>query len=231
MNHRLPIVFTTALIPFVAFAQTAPDLKDTKSKVSYSIGVDIGTNMKRQKLDLDPKALAAGIADALSGKPALTPEEMQKVLSEFQNQEREKAQTRAKAAGEENTKAGKEYLAANATKEGVKTTTTGLQYKVVKSGAGKTPKASDTVKVHYTGKLIDGTVFDSSVERNEPAEFGVDQVIPGWTEILQLMKEGDKWQVAIPSNLAYGERGAGSDIGPNSTLLFEIELLSVLPPK
>lgn len=204
-----------------------PDLKEPRARASYSIGLDIGSNMKKQKLDLDAKALAAGIADALAGKPALTPEEVRATLTEFQQKEMAKAEARAKTAGAENAKAGEEFLAANAKKDGVKTTASGLQYKTIKSGSGKTPKASDTVKVHYTGTLIDGTVFDSSVERNEPATFGVDQVIPGWTEVLQLMKEGDKWQVFIPSKLAYGERGAGPDIGPNSTLIFDVELLAI----
>ncbi len=121
----------------------------------------------------------------------------------------------------------KTFLAANAKKDGVKTTASGLQYKVIKSGTGKSPKATDTVKVHYHGTLIDGTVFDSSVERGEPVSFPVNGVIPGWTEALQLMKEGDKWQLFIPSKLAYGERGAGAKIGPNATLIFEVELLAV----
>lgn len=219
-------LFTTALA-----AEPALDLKDPRQRASYGIGVDIGNNMKRQKLDLDPKALAAGLADAFAGKPALTADEIRATLAEFQEKEQAKAQERAKTAGAENAKIGAEFLAANAKQAGVKTTASGLQYKTLKSGTGKTPKPADTVKVHYTGKLIDGTVFDSSVERNEPAEFGVGQVIPGWTEVLQLMKEGDKFQVFIPSKLAYGERGAGPDIGPNSTLIFEVELLEVLPEK
>ncbi|MCC7377045.1 MAG: FKBP-type peptidyl-prolyl cis-trans isomerase [Verrucomicrobiales bacterium] len=208
-------------------AANAPDLKDPRQRASYCIGLDIGSNMKKQKLDLDSKALAAGLADALAGKPGLTADEIHATLADFQKTEMAKAEARAKTAGAENAKAGEEFLAANAKKDGVKSTTSGLQYKTLKSGTGKSPKTSDTVKVHYTGKLIDGTVFDSSVERNEPATFGVDQVIPGWTEVLQLMKEGDKWQVYIPSKLAYGERGAGPDIGPNSTLVFDVELLSI----
>lgn len=127
----------------------------------------------------------------------------------------------------ENQKKGEQFLADNAKKEGVKTTASGLQYQVIKSGTGKTPGKKDTVKVHYHGTLVDGTVFDSSVDRGEPISFPVDGVIPGWTEALQLMKEGDKWKIFIPSNLAYGERGAGDKIGPNSALVFEVELLSV----
>lgn len=210
-----------------ATTDKAPDLKDPKQRASYSIGVDIGTNMRKQKLDLDPKALAAGLADAFQGKPALTPEEIRETLMEFQRLEQAKAEERAKSAGADNLKEGKAFLEANAKKDGIKTTASGLQYKTVKSGSGKTPKPADSVKVHYTGKLIDGTVFDSSVTRGEPITFGVGEVIKGWTEVLQLMKEGDKFQVYIPSNLAYGERGAGADIGPNATLIFDIELLAV----
>lgn len=202
------LLASTLVIPTFA-AEPALDLKDMRQRASYAIGVDIATNMKRRKLDLDPKALAAGLQEAYAGKPALTADEIQATLVEFQKLEQGKAEERAKVAAGENAKTGAEFLAANAKKEGVKTTASGLQYKSIKAGSGKTPKATDTVKVHYTGKLIDGTVFDSSVERNEPATFGVDQVIPGWTEALQLMKEGDKWQVFIPSKLAYGERGAG----------------------
>jgi FKBP-type peptidyl-prolyl cis-trans isomerase FklB len=138
-----------------------------------------------------------------------------------------KMETRQKAAGEKNLKEGEAFLTANAKKEGVKTTASGLQYRVSKSGAGKSPKATDSVKVHYHGTLIDGTVFDSSIERGMPITFAVNGVIAGWTEALQLMKEGDKWTLYIPSKLAYGERGPGGKIGPNSTLIFEVELLSV----
>lgn len=226
-----PVLVATLFSANVLAADTAAlDLKDPRIRASYGIGVDIGSNMQRQKLDLDPKAIAAGLADAFAGKPALTAEEVRATLMEFQKQAQAKAEARAKTAGEDNLKAGKEFLEANAKKEGVKTTASGLQYKVIKSGAGHTPKSTDSVKVHYTGKLIDGTVFDSSVARGEPITFGVGEVIPGWTEALQLMKEGDKWQVFIPSKLGYGERGAGTDIGPNSTLIFEVELISIEKP-
>lgn len=205
------------------------ELKDAKQKSSYAIGMDIGNNFKRQEIDIDPKALAAGLADAISGKTQMTEAESKQVLTEFRTSLMAKMQEREKAAGEKNIKAGEDFLAANAKKEGVKTTASGLQYKVLKAGdgKGKSPKPTDTVKVHYHGTLIDGTVFDSSVERGEPAEFPVNGVIPGWTEVLQLMKEGDKWQVYIPAKLAYGERGAGGKIGPNATLIFDVELLKV----
>lgn len=223
------IVTTIALAMMVGSigAQEKPDLKDPKQKASYAIGVDIGNNFKRQNLEVDPKALAAGFADAYAGKPALSEAELRQVMDEFRKEMMEKMQATAKSAGEKNLKEGEAFLAANAKKEGVKVLESGLQYKVIKAGAGKTPKLTDRVKTHYHGTLLDGSVFDSSVERNEPATFGVNQVIPGWTEALQLMKEGDKWQLFIPSKLAYGERQAGPKITPNSTLIFEIELLSV----
>jgi len=208
-------------------AQEKPDLTNPKQRISYTIGADIGANLKRQEIDVDPKAFAAGLADAIAGKTALTEEQMREVLNSFRTEMMEKAQARQKEAGEKNLKEGEAFLAANAKKEGVKTLPSGLQYKVLKSGSGKTPKATDTVKTHYHGTLIDGTVFDSSVERKEPVSFPVNGVIAGWTEALQLMKEGDKWQLFIPAKLAYGERGAGPKIGPNATLVFEVELLSV----
>src|SRR4051794_6402223 len=218
-------LFTTML----KAADEKIDLKDAKAKSSYAIGMDIGGNFKKQEIDVDPKAMAAGLSDAISGKTQLTEAEAKQVLTEFRMTMMAKMQEKEKASGEKNVKAGEDFLAANAKKEGVKTTASGLQYKVIKSGdgKGKSPKLTDTVKVHYHGTLIDGTVFDSSVERGEPAEFPVNGVIPGWTEVLQLMKEGDKWQVYIPSKLAYGERGAGGKIGPNSTLIFDVELIKV----
>jgi FKBP-type peptidyl-prolyl cis-trans isomerase FklB len=210
--------------------QEKPDLKDAKQRLSYSIGADIGGNFKRQEIDVDPKVLAIGLADALAGKTALTEAEIRETLTKFQTEMRGKMEAKRKTDGEKNLKDGEAFLAANAKKEGVKTLPSGLQYKVLKSGSGKTPKATDTVKTHYHGTLIDGTVFDSSVERGEPVEFPVNGVIPGWTEALQLMKEGDKWQLFVPAKLAYGERGAGGKIGPNSTLIFEVELLSIEAP-
>ena len=153
---------------------------------------------------------------------------MEDILTKLRQELTAKAEAKSKAEGEKNLKEGKAFLAANAKKDGVKTTATGLQYKVLKSGTGASPQKTDTVKVHYHGTLIDGTVFDSSVQRGEPITFPVSGVIPGWTEALQLMKVGDKWQLFIPSSLAYGELSPpGSKIGPNSTLLFEVELLGI----
>ena len=215
------------LIAGSALAQDKPDLKDPKARVSYALGSDIGTNLKRQDLDLDPKMLAAAIADAFAGKSAMDEKEVRAALDDLRKMAMSKMETKAKADGEKNVKEGEAFLAANAKKEGVKTTASGLQYKVVKAGTGATPKASDEVKVHYHGTLIDGTVFDSSVERGEPVSFPVTGVIQGWVEALQLMKVGDKWQLTIPSKLAYGANGAGGKIGPNAVLVFDVELLAI----
>lgn len=228
-SNRITSLAVATLLALAARAQEKVELKDQKQKISYAIGMDIGSNLKRQDIDVDPKILGAGIADALSGKLQLTEAEAKQVINEFRTQMMSKMESKQKEAGDKNLKAGEDFLAANAKKEGVKTTASGLQYKVLKAGdgKGKTPKPTDTVKVHYHGTLIDGTVFDSSVDRGQPATFPVNGVIAGWTEVLQLMKEGDKWQVYIPSKLAYGERGAGGQIGPNSALIFDVELLSV----
>ena len=228
-SNRITSLVIATLLAVAARAQEKVELKEPKQKISYAIGMDIGSNLKRQEIDVDPKILAAGIADALTGKLQLTDAEAKQVINEFRTQMMAKMESKQKEAGDKNIKAGEDFLAANAKKEGVKTTASGLQYKVLKAGdgKGKTPKPTDTVKVHYHGTLIDGTVFDSSVDRGQPATFPVNGVIAGWTEVLQLMKEGDKWQVYIPSKLAYGERGAGGQIGPNSALIFEVELLSV----
>jgi len=205
------------------------DLKDAKQKTSYAIGMDIGSNFKRQEIDIDAKALAAGIADSLTGKTQLTEAEGKQAITDFRTSMMAKMEAKQKADTEKNAGAGDAFLAANAKKEGVKTTASGLQYKVVKPGDGKgaSPKATDTVKVHYHGTLIDGSVFDSSVERGEPISFPLNGVIAGWTEGLQLMKVGDKFQFTIPGKLAYGPSSPSPKIGPNSTLIFDVELLSI----
>ena len=225
--YRITRQVLPILIVGMTLAEDRPDLKDPKIRTSYALGVDIGKSVKRQPLELDAKAIAAGLVDAYTGTPALSDAELKEVLQKLQEEFRSKAMAQQAKAGAENQKKGEIFLAENARKDGVKTTTSGLQYQVIKSGSGKTPSKKDTVKVHYHGTLIDGTVFDSSVDRGEPISFPVDGVIPGWTEALQLMKEGDKWKVFIPANLAYGERGAGEKIAPNSTLVFEVELLSI----
>jgi FKBP-type peptidyl-prolyl cis-trans isomerase FklB len=226
--YRVSRQILPLLIVSMALAEDKPDLSNPLQRSSYAIGVDIGRSVKRQPIDFDAKAIAAGLIDGYSGGTlALTDSELKEVLAKLQDEFRTKAAAKQQQALAENQKKGEQFLVDNAKKEGVKTTASGLQYQVIKSGTGKTPGKKDTVKVHYHGTLVDGTVFDSSVDRGEPISFPVDGVIPGWTEALQLMKEGDKWKIFIPSSLAYGERGAGDKIGPNSALVFEVELLAV----
>ncbi|MEW6306919.1 MAG: FKBP-type peptidyl-prolyl cis-trans isomerase [Verrucomicrobiota bacterium] len=219
-----------------ALAQQKVELKTDKDKVSYSIGADIGRNFKQQELDVNPEAFAAGLRDGITGaKTQLTDEEMMAAIQALQQQMRAKAMARASAAaeqskaeGEKNKKEGDQFLADNKKKQGVVTLPSGLQYTVVTEGTGAKPKADSMVKTHYKGTFIDGKEFDSSYKRGEPATFPVNGVIKGWTEALQLMKVGSKWKLFVPSNLAYGEEGAGGGaIAPNSTLIFEVELLAI----
>lgn len=207
-------------------------LKTEKEKLSYAIGMNIGQSMKKDSLDIDPAILARAVKDALTGaKPAMTEEQARVTMNVFRAEMMKKQQAEAQKAGDANKQAGEKFLAENKTKAGVVTLPSGLQYKIIKEGDGPKPTASDTVVTNYRGTLINGTEFDSSYKRNEPATFPVGQVIKGWTEALQLMPVGSKWQLFIPSNLAYGERSPGGEIGPNSTLVFDIELLSIQETK
>ena len=204
------------------------DLTDQKAKVSYGIGMNLGMQWRQQEVPIDPDLLMKGMKDAMEGNATLmTEEEMRNTLSAFQNQHRAQQMEKRKLQGEKNLADGEKFLAENKTKPGVVALPSGLQYKVIAEGAGESPAAHDQVTVNYRGKLIDGTEFDSSYKRGEPATFGVSGVIKGWTEALQLMKPGAKWELYIPSALAYMERGSGAQIGPNSTLIFDVELVSV----
>ncbi len=215
-------------IPAKANKGEGPPLASQAEKVSYLFGSQVGASMKRDKLEVDSKSFMRGFVDALGGKDSqLTEEESQAVMVAFQKQMKAKEEAAASDAKKE----GDTWLAENKKKEGVKVTDSGLQYKVIKDGTGAKPKLTDTVTAHYEGHLIDGKVFDSSYKRGEPAKFPVDGVIPGWTEALQLMKVGSKWELYIPSQLAYGEGGAGGDIGPNSALVFTIELIDTAANK
>ena len=232
MKLKLIVVLGILFLVFQVSAEENLVLKNQKDKVSYIIGMEMGKNFKKQSIDIDPDILTRGIKDAISGgKPLLTEQEVQETMATFQKEMMAKQEELAKKLGEKNKKEGEAFLAENKKKEGVKTLPSGLQYKVVKAGTGKKPKLNDTVTTHYRGTLIDGTEFDSSYRRGQPVSFPVAGVIPGWTEALQLMEEGAKWQLFIPPNLAYGERGAGRDIGPNATLIFEIELISIQEKK
>jgi FKBP-type peptidyl-prolyl cis-trans isomerase FklB len=210
--------------------KVAPEVKleTQKDRISYTIGVNIGQDFKGQEIDVDSDILLMGLKDSLKGKDLkLSDEEMVAEIQTFQQKMQEKMVAEMEAAAGKNQAAGEAFLAENATKEGVVVTESGLQYKVLEAGEGDSPGAADVATVHYKGTLIDGTQFDSSYDRGQPASFPVGGVIPGWTEALLLMKPGAKWQLVIPSALAYGERGAGQDIGPNATLLFDVELISV----
>lgn len=199
-------------------------------KLSYALGMSMGHNFKGTGIKtLNSADFAAGVASVYDGvKPEVTFDEAKRIVNEYFAKLEAEMQAEAAKQGEVNRKNGEAFLTENAKREGIKVTESGLQYEVLESGKGDSPKASDNVEVHYTGKLIDGTVFDSSVERGVPASFGVTQVIPGWVEALQLMHEGDKWRLYIPSDLAYGPNGAGGVIGPNMTLIFDVELLRVI---
>jgi len=210
----------------LSFGQDKSQLKDLKDKVSYSIGLNVGANFKKQGQELNPDALLAGVKDALSGKtPALNENELKETMEAWSKQMEDKQ----KVVGEKNAADATKFLAENKKKDGVKTTASGLQYKVMKEGGGAQPKETDTVTVNYRGTLINGAEFDSSYKRGQPATFPVNGVIKGWTEALQLMKTGSKYQLFIPADLAYGARAVGPDITPNSALIFEVELLEVKP--
>lgn len=201
-------------------------------KTSYSIGYDLGTRLPQvlpQLSELDKDMLMQGIRDAVDNNPQLTTEEIQKLVTENRNEVSAKRQKEMDEARNKNVEEGKAFLAENKTKPGVRETASGLQYKIVKQGTGKKPKATDQVQVHYQGTLIDGTEFDSSYKRGEPITFPLNGVIKGWTEGLQLLNEGGEMMLYIPSDLAYGPRGAGGQIGPNATLIFKVELLKVNP--
>jgi FKBP-type peptidyl-prolyl cis-trans isomerase FklB len=220
--------FVIALVATQLSAQKKTTLKTQKEKISYIIGTDIGKNLKKQSIDVNPELLFKGIKDAFAGdKFLLTDQEIQEVMSAFQQEMMAKQSEKMGQLAAENKKAGETFLEANKKKDSVFTLPSGLQYKVVVEGTGKTPTLTDTVTTHYRGTLIDGTEFDNSYKRGEPATFPVNGVIAGWTEALQHMKAGSKWKLYIPSNLAYGDRGAGQLIGPGATLIFDIELISV----
>jgi FKBP-type peptidyl-prolyl cis-trans isomerase len=239
MKLRFAVALCLVLVAGQARAAGDVEIKTEKQKLSYSIGVNAGHSMKEslktQAIDVDPVVLLKGLNDGITdAKQQMAEEEMKKILEDLQKtlmakqqEQAAKQQEQAKAVSEKNKKEGEAFLAANKKKSGVVTMPSGLQYKVLTAGKGKSPKATDTVTVNYKGTLIDGTEFDSSYKRGKPASFPLNQVIPGWTEAVQLMKEGAKWELYIPSSLAYGERGAGANIGGNATLIFEVELLSI----
>jgi FKBP-type peptidyl-prolyl cis-trans isomerase FklB len=207
-------------------------LQTDKEKESYAIGMNIATTLQHQAVEVDPKILAQGIADALAGggKTLLTDDEAKAVLAQLQEKMQAAQEAKIQEAADANKKAGDAYLAANHAKEGVVTLPSGLQYRVLRQGTGPKPAATDTVICNYEGTLIDGKVFDSSYERGQPVTIPVARVIKGFTEALQLMPVGSKWELVVPPDLAYGVRGAGNDIGPNSTIIFDVELLSIQQP-
>ena len=218
------VLFTSLLMASsISIAHAEDGLGTEKQKLSYAFGIQIGQDMKRNGMDIDTASIAMAIDDVMAGKPKLTMEEVQTMFSDYQQREMAKRELAAQA----NKAEGEAFLEANKDKDGVTVLPSGLQYKVITAGTGKQPTVDSTVSVHYRGTLLNGTEFDSSHKRGAPVTFPVNGVIKGWTEALLLMKEGAKWQLFIPSDLAYGTRGAGADIGPNSVLTFDVELLSV----
>lgn len=229
MSRKFLVNATASAIFTLSVAQSgfAAELDTLSDRVSYILGYNIGQNFKQDQINIDADVFRQAMLDAQNGKtPKLDQEEMQMAMKAFQDQQQAKRNEAMKVVAEANQKEGEAFLQDNGKKKGVVTTESGLQYKILTKGTGPVPAVDSQVSVHYRGTLLDGTEFDSSYRRGQPAVFGVNQVIPGWTEVLQLMPEGSKWEVYIPSDLAYGAGGAGGNIGPNATLVFEIELLS-----
>ena len=227
MKRSILILLIAVMVSFSVSAQKkskAIEMKTPSDSLSYSFGMLIGINMKTQGVkDVNSEILLKGFENGYAGvNMALTQEQANKIVQDYFN-------NLVKGEADSNLKACKSFLEENKTKEGVVTLPSGLQYKVLEKGEGPSPLPTDQVKVHYTGSLINGTVFDSSIERGEPAVFGVNQVIPGWTEALQLMSTGSRWMLYIPTELAYGENGAGGVIGPNQALIFEVQLIEINP--
>lgn len=231
MKKIFSIAAAAAAIAFTSCAggNANADTNEVKD-FSYAFGMSMGNNFKQSGIDtLNVDEFAAGLKAMLTGATTrMTEEEAQQVMQNYFTSLQQKMQSQREKLAADNEAEGNDFLAKNKERAGVKITESGLQYEILTEGNGPKPTATDRVKVHYTGKLINGTVFDSSVDRGEPATFGVNQVIPGWTEILQMMPVGSKWRVFIPSALAYGARGAGADIGPNATLIFDIDLLEII---
>ena len=235
INKKLLIVGLASAVLIVGCSkeEKQPDpstlLQSLEQKVNYTIAQNLANNFKQSGVTIEPETFALALKDVRDGVPSrLSDEEMQTVMQTFQEQSMAQREEEQKKIAAENAAAGAKFLEENKAKEGVTTTESGLQYRVITEGSGAKPTATDTVTVHYSGKLLDGTEFDSSYARNEPAVFGLNSVIPGWTEGLQLMSEGSKWELVIPSDLAYGP-GANGPIPPNSVLVFEVELLEVKP--
>lgn len=211
-----------------AIAADAPMLATDMDKLSYSVGIDLGKNLQRQGIEVNPTIMAKGIQDGMAGGPMqMTEEQMKDSLSKFQKDLMAKRAAQFESKATENKAKGDAFLAQNKAKAGVVTLPSGLQYKIVTAGTGDKPTKDSEVTVEYTGKLLDGTVFDSTDKAGKPASFKVTQVIPGWTEALQLMPAGSTWELYVPANLAYGSRNVGGPIGPNETLIFNVHLISV----
>lgn len=232
MKYELTAVLIILLLAGASFADEKASITDTADRINYSLGYQIGGDLKQQGMTINPEALLKGIEDAGAGtEPRLSSEEMNSILQalkkDIENKQLEDRKLEQQKTKEQYRGEGREFLAQNAKKKGVVSLPSGLQYEVIRGGSGKSPRSHDTVKVHYRSTLLDGTEFDSSYRKKQPAEFRVDGVIAGWTEALQLMKEGAKWRIFVPADLAYGERSPLAD----RTVIFDIELISVEPGK
>jgi FKBP-type peptidyl-prolyl cis-trans isomerase FklB len=229
MQQYLAAVLVVALAGCQSTGEKNVKLETQQDKVSYSIGLNIGQSLKRDSIAISPEAFLRGVMDAGADSAGrlMNDQEIQATMTAFQDSMRSRQMAQMKVEADKNQAAGDAFLAENGRKPGVVTLPSGLQYRVITEGKGKTPIASSTVRTHYRGRLLDGTEFDSSFKRGEPAQFQVNGVIAGWTQALQMMKEGSKWELFIPPALGYGEAGAGGVIPPNATLIFEIELIEV----